>query len=460
MSTVPAAAAVRPIPGRRSRIKIDVINQVRALGFLDFAAYMWRTYGDLSMVELGPRKLVFAIHPDQVRHINVTNRQNYDKLGSYENVRKYLLGDGLLTSTGETWRRQRKLMSPFYTPQGIESYTQIMLEDGQKLVERWRTKARDGEEVELSQEMMIVTASIILRAMFTMETDEQIVALKHAVETLIGQAGQRQYTLITLPLWVPTRRNTTYLRAREQVHSFINGIIAQRRAADPATYPPDLLSKLLLAQDDETGATMADHIVRDESITTFFAGHETTARTLTYAFYALAANPEAEARLHEELDRVLGDEPPTLEALKRLPYTLRVIKETLRLYPPAPVYTRDAVADDVIDGMRVEGGSAMMLVPYLTHRHPDFWDQPEVFDPDRWEPEQEKARHPYAFHPFASGQRICIGSNFSLLESHILLAMLARDFRPRLRDGHQVRWEMRGTLNAANGVPVTLVPRR
>jgi cytochrome P450 len=205
---------------------------------------------------------------------------------------------------------------------------------------------------------------------------------------------------------------------------------------------------------------MPDQLLRDQSITIFFAGHETTARTLTFLWYALSQEPEAEARIHGELDAVLGDCPPSIEDLKGLPYTLQAIKETLRLYPPAPVYVRDAVDSDVLDGMPVAAGTSMMLFPYCTHRHPGFWEDPERFEPSRWLPEREAGRHPYAYHPFASGQRICLGNHFSLFESHLLVAILASRFAPRSLPGHQPIVDMAGTLISRNGLPMLIEKRR
>jgi cytochrome P450 len=204
---------------------------------------------------------------------------------------------------------------------------------------------------------------------------------------------------------------------------------------------------------------MSESLLRDESITIFFAGHETTARTMTFAWYALAANPHVAAQLYEELDSVLGGRTPATDDLRQLPYTLQVIKEVLRLYPAAPIYARDAIAGDRIDGFDVPAGAAVILSPYYTHRHPDFWEEPERFDPDRWTREKEAMRHHYAYHPFAAGPRICIGNNFSLLESHLLLAVLAQRFAPRLRTGFEPRWVMQGTLGFVGGLPMVIAAR-
>jgi cytochrome P450 len=330
-----------------------------------------------------------------------------------------------------------------------------MLKDGRRLLERWLHM--NGKDVEIGEEMTYVTASIILKAMFSMETDEAIIRMKNAVETIIGFGSENQ-TGFFLPLWVPTKKNRNYVQARDMVHTYIHSMLALRRARPEAEWPNDLLSRLMLARDEETGEAMSENLLRDESITTFFAGHETTARTMTFAWYALACNPQVAEKLHAELDSVLGERTPSMEDLHGLPYTLKVIKEVLRLYPPAPFYIRDAIAQDKIGGFTIPACGVLMS-PYYTHRHPDFWDRPLEFDPDRWSAENEAKMHPYAYHPFAAGQRVCIGNNFSLLESHILLAMLAREYAPRLKPGFSPEWVMRGTLGTSNGFPMILERR-
>jgi cytochrome P450 len=452
-------APVVKAPGRRSRFLVDVALDMRRRGFLEFWVNAWRQYGDLAHMQLGPGNVFVVVHPEHIRHISITNRDNYDKLSSYEAVRELLLGNGLVASTGDLWRRQRRLMSPFFTPRGIEAFASIMIDDGRAWLTRWEGKAAAGTPVEMIDEMMLLAASIILKTMFSMESDTDMLEVKNAVETMIRFVSSHEMNPFSLPLWVPTDRNRAYHQARERVHTYINNLIARRRAMPADEWPDDLLSRLMLARDEDTGEAMPDDLLRDESITIFFAGHETTARTLTFTWYALSQNPEVEARLHHEVDSVLGDRTPTLDDLKAMPYTLQVIKETLRLYPPAPLYARDAIGEDVIDGMYIPVGSRMLLMPYCTHRHPDFWDDPERFDPDRWLPEREKERHPYAYHPFASGQRICIGNNFSLLESHILLSMLSRRYRAHLLEGHRPEFEMAGTLYVRNGMPMIIEKR-
>jgi cytochrome P450 len=456
MSTIKTEA--KP-SGRTSRYVIDIALEMQRKGLLDFFMDSWREYGDLARIQIRSEVMFLVTHPDDVRAVNVGRRKNYDKLQSYDVVRELLLGDGLLTSTGDLWRRQRRLMAPFFTPKAVTDYFPVVLADGQTLIARWEKLAKSGQPVEIIDEMMLATASIILRSMFSMESDEQMLQIKDAVETMIGFVSTREMIPLSLPLWLPTPANNRYRQAHELVHTYIEGLIARRRAIPEEEWPDDLLSKLMLARDEETGQAMSDDLLRDEAITIFFAGHETTARTLTFLWYALSLNPGVEQRLHEEIDAVIGRRLPTLDDLKQLPYTLRVIKETLRLYPPAPIYVRDTIADDELGGRPIPAGSRMMLFPYASHRHPDFWHDPERFDPDRWLPERESARHPYAYHPFAAGQRICIGNNFSLFESQVLVAMLAARFAPRLAPGHQPQIGMAGTLISRNGLPMRIIGR-
>ena len=433
----------------------EALRGLRRLGFLDYIGELWRQHGDVFQINIFNRRMIVAMHPDAVRHVNVSNRQNYEKRESYDGVRKYILGYGLLTSNGELWRRQRKLMSPFYTPKGVQAYGELMLRDGHRLLERWSRMA--GERVEIGEEMTFVTAAIILRAMFSMETDEAIIGMKNAVETMLGYVTSKQNGL-PIPSWVPTPKNRKYFQARRMVHSYIYSVMEQRRGLPEADWPNDLLTRLMQARDEETGERMSEDLLRDEMITTFFAGHETTARTMTFAWYALAQNPHAAEKLQAELDAVLGRRTPTLEDLHRLPYTLQVIKEVLRLYPPAPFYVRDALTEDQLGEFNTQGLPVMMS-PYYTHRHPEFWDKPLAFNPDRWTPVREADMHPYAYHPFAAGQRVCIGNNFSLLESHILLSLLAREYAPRLVPGFTPKFIMGGTLGTANGFPMILERR-
>jgi cytochrome P450 len=450
--------AIKPLPGPKNFFGLKNIFDMSQAGMLNFMSECWQQYGDIFEIQLGSKKLVVVIHPEHVRHITITNAENYEKLESYDPVRKYVIGDGLVTSTGDLWKRQRRLMSSFYTPRGVQEFVEIFLRDTLAMTERWETLAASGTQVEMFDEMALITASIVLKAIFSTESDEDILEIKECVETMINFANSLANPL-QLPDWVPTERNLQYKKAREKVHHYINTVLDTRLAMAESEYPNDLLTKLITAEDPETGERMSRELLRDEALTNFFAGYETSARSMSHAWYALANNPDVKAKLHAELDRELGDKIPTVDTLKRLPYTLRVIKETLRLYPPAPMYAKDVVADDVIDGYRIHKGSTILLVPYFTHRHTDFWENPMVFEPERHAPEAEKARHSQAYHPFSSGQRICLGSHFSLLETHIMLAILARRFDPQFLPDYEAHFSITALLEITNGLPMILAKR-
>lgn len=449
------------LTGRKSPLMIDAILEIKKLGgFLNFLESEWKKNGDLTRIQMGPRNMALAIHPDAVKHISIGNRDNYDKLESYDVVREFLTGNGILTAIGEDWRKQRKLMAPFFTPRAVEQFLPIMIDDAQSFIAQWDAKAETGETVEMIDQMMFITASIILRSLFSAESGEKMIELKDDVETMIHFVMEREQNPLALPMWIQMGANARYLESRKRVNAYIAELIATRRNMPQDQWPNDLLARLMSARDEETGAPLSETLLRDESITMFFAGHETTARTLAFCWYALATHPEVMAKLRAEVDTVLGDRMPTVEDLKRMPYAFQTLKETMRLYPSAPIYARNIINDDVVDGKRLPAGMTAILSPYLTHRHPDFWTEPEKFDPDRWTPEREAARHPYAYHPFAAGARICLGNNFSLFESQVLLAIFARRFAPVLAEpGFVPQLDVVSTLVSRNGLPMKIVRR-
>jgi cytochrome P450 len=352
-------------------------------------------------------------------------------------------------------------MSSFFTPRSIEQYYPVIPAAAEATAQRWDSIAKSGKPIDMGDEMTRVTACIILRAMFGMDiSEERLRELEGDVEDMIMFVNRREAQPVKAPLWAPLPSHLRYREARARVHALIRDVIARRRAQPQASWPNDLLSKLMLARDEETGESMSDLLVHDESIGIFIAGHETTARTMAFLWYALHDNPRVAERLRAELDAVVpGDEPPTLEHLKRLPYTLQTIKEVLRLYPPSPAQPRDPVGDQILGDVHVPGGTFMLLFPFATHRHPEFWEEPDRFDPDRFLPDREEGRHPFAYFPFGGGQRICLGNNFAMLEAHILTALLARRFDARLVPGHRPQVEMGGTLVVPNGLPMLITPR-
>lgn len=434
------------------------LRAVRRDGFLDAVDDLWHEHGDAFTVRIGSRRLMFLVHPDAVAHVAVTGREHYDKGRSYDRIRTYLLGEGIVGSTGDEWRRQRRLMAPFFTPKAVQVHTELIAGHALALADRWERLARAGEPVDVSDEMSDVTAAIILSAMFTTTSIGALDDIRDAVEVMV-EYGTKTVGL-QLPPAVPTPRNRRYLAARRFTRDAIDGVIARRASTPDSQWPDDLLSHMMSARDAETGEPMTRSLLRDEAITVFFAGHETTARTLAFVWLALAQHPDVADRLHRELDTQLGDRTPTVEDLRRLPYTAAVVDEALRLYPATAFYARDAVTDDEAAGIPVPAGTSVLLAPYFTHRHPDFWDRPERFEPERWLRPDSGTAHGHRFHPFATGPRVCIGNSFSLLESQILVAMLARRFVATLPEGFTPHWVMRGTLAFDTGLPMRITARQ
>ncbi|PJF39325.1 MAG: cytochrome P450, partial [Phototrophicales bacterium] len=401
------------VPGRFSPFIVDIALEMYQKGLLDFFMDVWRTYGDFARLQMGPITMFVVAHPDHVRHIMVTNAQNYVKGPSYDTIRKLLLGNGLLTSTGETWRKQRKLMAPFFSPIGIAAFDHIIISTAEMMIQRWREHAAKAQPVEMLDEMMFATATIILKALFSTESDETIAELRSTIEKMVAFTVNRTFNPVSLPVWMPLKSHQEYRQARQKVLAYIDQLIEQRRRIPPEQWPDDLLSRLMNSRDEESGEPISDEQLKDEAVTLFVAGHETTAQTLMFTWYLLSQHPDVANKIKFEADAALGNGRPTLDDFKNMPYTLYVIKEALRLYPASPIYARDTVADDAIDGIKIPAGSRITLVPYATHRHPDFWELPECFIPSRWEPQYEQKRHRYAYHPFSTGQRICIGNNLS-----------------------------------------------
>lgn len=441
-------------PGPRGRFLLGNIPDLNQ-DPLNYYPALRRQYGDfVRMHGLGSFSFFMLFHPDDIEH--VLKGKNYPKGMAIQSLR-VLVGNGLLTSDGEFWRTQRRLAQPAFHRQRLAGWATMMTDASERLAERLRPYAETGRPVDIAHEMMRLTLEIVGKALFSSDVSGSADALGPAVTDAIEYVNHRSATPFALPVGFPTPRNRRFLRARTQIDSVVYGMIEQRRRTGEDT--GDLLSLLLAARDEETGQGMTSEQLRDEVITVFLAGHETTAVTLSWAWYLLAQHPAVEARLHAELAAVLGGRTPQLEDLPRLPYTRMVIDETLRLYPAAWTIARQATADDTIRGYTIPARSVMVMSQYVTHRHPDFWDNPEVFDPERFTPERSAQRHRYAYFPFGGGPRVCIGNSFATMEAQLLLATLAQRYRYSLVPSHRVVPEPSVTLRPRDGVLMTLLER-
>ncbi len=447
--------APRTAPGPRGKFLVGNLFDSRESGLLDYHVRAWREHGDVVRFKMGPITLMQIVRPEHIQQVLVANPKNYVKGLSHENLRK-IIGDGILTAEGEAWQRQRRLMQPTYTPKGIAQFADIMGDATRKMLTSWDARSETGPAM-INQEMMHITMSVISRSMFGLDVGEDFKETGDGLRYLLHYVSERGLSSIDWPTWVPTESHRRLKAATRAVDDFLYGVIRERRRSGLGE---DLLSLLMTAKDAETGAEMDEKQLRDEVLITFFAGHETTAQTLTWTWAMLAQNPEVERRLWDELDRVLAGRSPTLEDVGALTYTRQVIDETLRLYSPVAVMARDAVAADTLGGYEVAPGTLIMLLPFLTHRHPEFWNEPDVFNPDHFTPERVKDRPRYAYVPFSAGPRTCLGIHFALLEAVLILAEVAQRYQIRLANPKQeLEFDWAGTLRPKGDLPMLLVRR-
>jgi cytochrome P450 len=390
-----------------------------------------------------------VLKPEYIEQVLLTNQKNYPKPRALRNMLGPVLGEGLLLSEGDFWRRQRRIAAPAFQHNRIAGLVDLMSAEAQTMAEQWRSKT---EPFDVAAEMMALTFTIIARSMFSIDVANEIETVRRLANYVVS-ARPSSLDLLGLPQWIPRLHPKEFREAVKAFDALVARIIAERRAS--AADHGDLLSMLLSARDAETGEGMSDRQLRDEILTIMLAGHETTANALSWCWYLLAEHPEAEARLHEELERVLGGRAPRREDIPELKYTRMVIEETLRLYPPAFIIGRTAMDEDWIGGVRIPPGAMIIVHPYITHRNPNLWPEPERFIPERFTPEETARRHRFAYLPFGGGPRICIGNGFAMTEAAVILATLAQSHRLRLAPGHEVKPIGLVTLRPRDGVWVT-----
>jgi cytochrome P450 len=418
---------------------------------LEYFTKLVRDYGDVAGIRVLNFGTIFINHPDLIEEVLVTNARKYSK-GRVLRANRHVFGEGLLTSEGEFWLRQRRLAQPAFHRERIASYAATMVEYTQGMLKGWR----DGEERDVHQEMMRLTLKIVGKTLFDADVEGDAKDVGKSLELLL-EIGANFRRTIFVPHWLPTPTNLRVKREVAHIEKILYRIIAERRASGRDA--GDLLSMLLAAQ-DEDGSRMTDKQLRDETITLFLAGHETTASTLSWTWWLLAQNPAVEAKLHVELDAVLGGRAPSLDDLPSLPYTNHVITESLRLYPPAWGLARLVVEDHEVAGYPVTKGMGVAMAQWVVHRDPRWYDAPEEFLPERWEGDLLKRLPRFAYFPFGGGARQCIGNTFALMEAVLVLATVAQRFRLRLVPGHPVVPLASITLRPRHGVRVLLEHRQ
>lgn len=414
-------------------------------------------YGDIYKIEFLDNTQIVISDPQMMREVLVTKASSFQKDVDYKNEDRGLarfMGQGILVSDGEFWKKQRKRVQPAFHTTRIREYAETMTQYTAEAIAKWR----DSETLDINDEMMKLTLRIVARTIFDVDIDtpDNISAVRNTMEAVQESFGGVSF----LPRWVPTPTELHIRRALADADAFVYDIIAKRRAeGDSIEDRGDLLSMLLLAEDDD-GQRMSDKQVRDEAVTLLLAGHETTANTLNWTFYQLAQEPEAEAKLHEELDRVLGGRVPTLDDLKQLPYTEMVIKESMRLFPPVPSVGRQAIEDVQIGDYLIEKGTSVGTFWYATQRDPRYWDDPLAFKPERFSLENEAQIDRYTYMPFGSGARICVGSAFAMMEAHLLLAGIAQHFSLDLLPDVDIIPQTRVTMYPRDGLPMRVTQRQ
>lgn len=422
---------------------------------LPFIEKLFREFGDIVHLRIMNLRVCVVAHPEGIKHVLQDNHRNYRKSFDYKILAR-LLGQGLVTSEGPLWLRQRRLMQPMFHRQRVAAFGTLMAECTAGMLDRWRERAERAEVFDVAPEMMRLTLQIVGRALLSMDLTAQADEIGRNMTIANERFGN--IGLSAFVPWLPTPGNARFRRAAAVLRKIVLDIIAERRR-DGRDHG-DLLSMLLAVRDEETGQGMKDEQLRDEVLTLILAGHETTATALSWTWYLLSQNPEAERKLHIEVDNVLDGRAASVGDLPKLNYTGMVIDEAMRLYPPVWAVGRAAIADDEIMGYRVPTGCNVVLSQWLAHHHPGFWDNPDSFEPDRFSPEGNEARPRYAFFPFGGGPRMCIGNLFALAEAQIVLATVAQNYCLRVPKEHPIELQPLVTLRPRYGVKVFLKRRR
>jgi cytochrome P450 len=443
-SAYPPGPAGLPLVGNTFAFRRD------PLGFLLKTS---RDFGDIAYVPvLFGHGVYLLTNPDHIRHLLVENHRNFVKSSDYESL-KLLLGEGLLTSEGEVHKRQRRMAQPAFHKSRIAGYAEIMTENALQMCGRWR----DGETLDAHQEMTKVTLRIVARTLFSADVEKEAARIGDAVSALMP-LFDHPVMILAPRLFAMLPQFRRRLKYRQTLDATVYAMIEEHRQAGGEHQ--DLMSMLLQAQDQEDSrCCMTDREVRDQVMTLFLAGHETTANALTWTWYLLSQHAEVESRLHAEIDSVLEGRRPAVDDLPNLPYLRMVLAESMRLFPPAWAIGRRALADFRLDGYTIPAGSDVLMSSYVVHHDLRFFPDPFKFDPGRWTPEAEAARPAFSYFPFGGGPRACIGESFAKMEAALLLATIAQRWRLRLVPGHRVEPLALVTLRPRFGLRVTVERR-
>jgi cytochrome P450 len=410
-----------------------------------------RQYGDIFYYRAFSRHIYFLNNPEFVEYVLVTNYKSFIKGEALQSNRR-IFGNGLLTNDGDSWQRQRHLVQPAFHRDRIESYGKTMVDYTERMMAGWH----DGEVRDIHQDTMRLALEIVAKAIFNVEIIAERDGIAVALNTLMELGSGGRMLLPPILRLLPTPDNLRYRRAARQLDDIVYGLIRQRRSNGRIV--GDFLYGLLQAQ-DEGGGAMPDKQLRDEVMTLLLAGHETAAVSLSWTWYLLAQYPEVERKLWSELRGVLNGRSPGVKDLSQLPYTERVIKEAMRLYPPAWAIVRNSLKDCEIGGYRVPAGATLMMSQWVMHRDPRYYDNPERFNPDRWLDERAKGAPRFSYFPFGGGPRTCIGASFAVMEAVLVLAAIAQKYQLRVARDYPVEPLPAITLRPRHGIRVVLTRR-
>lgn len=418
----------------------------------------WREQGDIVHFRLaGPFEAFLVVHPHGVDRVLRESNQLYGKVPWHNQRFVELLGHGLATSEGDRWLSRRRLMQPAFHRDHVAAMASAMAESATDVVERWERLGR-GAVIDMSTEMMRLTLTVAARSLLGVDASADASRVGPSIDESLRHLIRRIESLIAWPLAIPLPANRRFVEARRTLDAFILDLIDRRRA--DRSGPPNLLDILLDARDADTGAPLTEREIRDEVMTMLMAGHESTSVALTWIWYLLDQHRDVYEAMRDEVASVVGNGPVRFDHLSRLQLTSMVIDEGLRLYPPAWSTTRTPVHDDSIGGRRIPRGKFVIVSPYVTHRHPEFWTDPETFRPERFSAGVPSGADRFAYFPFGGGPRLCMGAQFALMEAKIILATLASRFRPPVVQGHVVGLDPQVTLRARGGMPMVLEPAR
>ncbi len=438
-------------PGPKGNILLRPGTNIRKRAHL-YLQQLEKEYGDISKIKFGPFDVVFLANPDYIEHM-LLNRDTYVKVKEGGMLR-HLLGNGLLTSEGEFWMKQRRLIQPVFHKNRLNAFAEKIVTATRDMMAGWQ--GRQEEAVDIYNEMNKVTLDIVGKTLFSTNVKGEFAKVSRAL-TLMFEAVTRRSRLMRFPLWVPLPSHLRIQNNLKVLDETIQEIINRRRKETGKF--DDLLTMLMEVEDADTRERMTDKQLRDEVLTTFIAGHETTANAMAYTFYLLAKNPGAQKKVQQEIAAVLDGSTLTFEKLQKLEYTTMVIKESMRLYPPAWMIVREAAHDDVIGGYQIKKGDKILTSPYVMQRSERHWQNPEAFMPERFANDKIKAISRYAYFPFGGGARLCVGNNFAMMEMQIILAEVCAQYNFTLPADYDLKVTPMITLRPGETVPLKLEKR-